>query len=513
MRSKMVAMPVLKDVSKCFAAVALVMASRESHAEANGNAKAFERADCEALNFSDSDLGEGVECGWLTVPEFQEAPGRNIRLAVVIARATSKVHAKEPVLYLHGGPGIATLDVVPRALRGEAWPLLRDRHDLVFFDQRGTGRSGPAICSGFDRTLAELAAKGISGGAKAATQLAAARKCRTELHALQIDPASYSSSEIAADVEALRDALGIDRWNIFATSFGSLPAADVMRRWPETVRAVLLDSAFPPNSTNRAELMSATAASFAAFQRRCDTSTVCREQFPNLRRSAAAIGSRLDRSPIPTKGGRITGEAFRDALWTLMVDGSTAAYLPELLRNAGNGDDDLVRRFVSVFGNSGYFGDYAHAQSWLVNCHDVFPRPSRDLLVRAIGENPDLAADVKPGAQDAMCDTLQPLHADESFYRAFGNQIPTLILFGEFDPATPRTDAVSAREFFGNATLIEIDGASHAPFYTDACTKQIAVAFFSAPSAPVDQSCLASRTPFAFATELEFDEFASSLAE
>lgn len=506
----------LKNVLWCVAAtalVALVMPGSADPAKAIGSAKAFERADCAALNFSEADLGEGVECGWLTVPESRAARGRNLRLAVVIARATSGDRAKEPVLYVHGGPGIATLDVVPRALRGESWPLLRERHDLVFFDQRGTGRSVPAICPDFNRTLAELAAKGIRGSARSAAQLVAARKCRSELRALNVNPASYSSSEIAADVEALRDALGIERWNIFATSFGSLPAAEVMRRWPATVRALILDSAFPPNSSNRTGLIDATADSFAAFQRRCDSAPACRRQFPNLRKSAATISRRLDRSPIPTKTGRITGEAFREALWTLMVDGSTVAYLPELLRRAEDGEDDLLRRFVGVFGDSGYFGGYAHAQAWLVNCHDIFPRPSRKLVARVVAENPDLASGIEPRELDRMCDTLQPSHAHDGFYRSLGNKVPTLILFGEFDPATPRADAVGARDFFGNATLIEIDGASHAPFYTDACTRGIAVAFISTPDIPIDRSCLAARTPFAFAGKVAFDEFASSLGE
>lgn len=506
----------LKDMLRRFAASALIslaMPSFVSDANAKGTAKLFERADCGALNFAESDLGKGVECGWLTVPESRADQGRDIRLAVVIARATSPQLPEEPVLYLHGGPGIATLDVVPRALRGKSWPLLRERHDLVFFDQRGTGRSAPAICPDFNRALAALAAQGLSGGAKSAAQLFAARKCRSELRALNINPASYSSSEIAADVEALRNALGIKRWNIFATSFGSLPAAVVMRRWPATIRALILDSAFPPNSSNRAELITATAASFAAFQRRCDSVTACREQSPNLRKSAATISRRLDRSPIPTKTGRIDGETFRAALWTLMVNGSNAAYLPELLRRAEGGDTVLIRRFVGVFGDSGYFGGYAHAQAWLVNCHDIFPRPSRQMLARVVARDPDLASGVEPRAQDAMCDMLQPSHAEDGFYRAFDNEIPTLILFGEFDPATPRADALSARDFFGKATLVEIDGASHAPFYTDTCTKGIAIAFIQMPNAPVDRSCLAARTRFAFASKLAFDAFESSLAE
>jgi pimeloyl-ACP methyl ester carboxylesterase len=112
-----------------------------------------------------------------------------------------------------------------------------------------------------------------------------------------------------------------------------------------------------------------------------------------------------------------------------------------------------------------------------------------------------------------MCDTLQPSHAAPSFYGPLDADVPTLILFGEFDPATPRSDALAARDFFRGSTLVEIEGASHAPFYTDDCTKGIALAFVAAPDAAVDQSCLAARTPFTFADRSAFDEFLATLPD
>jgi hypothetical protein len=100
-----------------------------------------------------------------------------------------------------------------------------------------------------------------------------------------------------------------------------------------------------------------------------------------------------------------------------MVDGTTAPYVPELLRRAEHGDSDLIRRFVAAFGNTDYFGGYAHAQAWLVNCHDIFPRPSRPLLSVAMSKNPDLASGTELRTQDALCDALQPSHANAHFYR------------------------------------------------------------------------------------------------
>jgi hypothetical protein len=52
------------------------------------------------------DLGAGVECGYLTVPENRSAPnGRTLRLAVARAEATAPNPKPDPLVYLSGGPG------------------------------------------------------------------------------------------------------------------------------------------------------------------------------------------------------------------------------------------------------------------------------------------------------------------------------------------------------------------------------------------------------------------------
>lgn len=474
----------------------------------------LERVACTELGFAAADLAGNVECAWLSVPETRgRARSRTLRLAVVVARATGPSTAPDPVLYLHGGPGIATLDVVPRALRGQSWPRLRARRDLVFFDQRGTGRSRPLLCAAFNAAVEALNANPPTPQVGTEARRAAARRCRDTLAAEGGDPAAYGSTAIAADAEALRRALGYSSWNVFATSFGTLPAFELARRHPRTFRALLLDSAFPPNSGNRVEQVSATAASLAAVQRRCGAAPACRETYGGIRPLAARAIARLNATPLTTATGRIDGEAFMRALWTMLVFGNTVPHIPELLRRTAAGDDALVRRIVGAFGGSDSFGGYSHTQSWLVNCHDVFPRRSTARYARALAAHRDIAGADDPARIDRVCAVIQPGRAPTAFYRSQRLNVPALVYFGEFDPATPREDADAAMRMLRRGTLIEVAGASHAPFYTDDCTRMIAVAFFDAPAARPDLSCLAGRAPFAFSSAEAFDRFVASLPE
>ena len=74
----------------------------------------------------------------------------------------------------------------------------------------------------------------------------ATAKCRQRLEALGADPAAYNTIESSADLEDLRAALGIAKWNVFAISYGTDYALTYMRLHPEGIRSVGIDGIFPP---------------------------------------------------------------------------------------------------------------------------------------------------------------------------------------------------------------------------------------------------------------------------
>lgn len=471
-----------------------------------------EYADCALLGFEADAFDAAVACGWLRVPETETADAPTLKLAFVRIPALDAASGQTPILYLHGGPGIAALDVAPRALKGRSWPLLRRGHDLIFLDYRGVGRSTPALCPAFNQAMEAMSRESLAPATALARRVEAARACRADLLAEHLDPSAYGADAIARDAEALRIALGYDRWAVFATSYGVFPAVELMRRHPETLTGVLLDSAFPPDSTNRSEQFSATAEAFAALQARCDAEPACAARHPEIRASAGRVAARLEIEPVRLADRSVDGAAFNEALWTLLVDGFTAPLLPELVRRLDAGDAELMRRFIETFGRSDVFGGYAHATAWLANCHDLWPRATRPAVARAIADHPDLAIGRMPEAQDQVCAALGAGALPAEFHRPIGSDVPTLIFFGEFDPATPRSDALAARAGLSRALLIEVAGASHAPFYTDDCTRSVGAAFLADPSVAPDLSCLGARPLPRLHDPEAFEAFELSLA-
>lgn len=101
-----------------------------------------------------------------------------------------------PALFLHGGPGAGCEPYHRRFFDPE-------RYRVVLFDQRGAGRSTP--------------------------------------HA---DLSNNTTWDLVADIEKIRETLGIERWVVFGGSWGSTLALAYAQTHPQRVRALILRGIF-----------------------------------------------------------------------------------------------------------------------------------------------------------------------------------------------------------------------------------------------------------------------------
>src|SRR4030042_2845922 len=87
-------------------------------------------------------IQEDVLCGSYSVYEDRNARrGRRIPLYIAVLPATGREHAADPVFFFSGGPGEGASDSIGSFVQG--FEALREKRDIVFVDQRGTGRSNP----------------------------------------------------------------------------------------------------------------------------------------------------------------------------------------------------------------------------------------------------------------------------------------------------------------------------------------------------------------------------------
>lgn len=446
-----------------------------------------------------------VDCGWLQVPESRgKAGSRILKLWVAIARADAEPGREDPLLYIHGGPGYATVDYVfPYFPQSKTWPAFRRTRDIVFFDQRGTGRSGPAFCESLAATMEQLDEESPPAREGLDRSKAALGACRPRMLAQGFDFAAYNSIATVEDAEDLRRALGIAQWNVYGISYGTLVGLEYLRRHPQSVRAAILDSVFPPNSPHGAEQITSTALGYQALQRACSRDADCRGRFPDILGSLQEAVAKLNANPLPRPaGGRITGDGLRGAFWPMLVRTAAAPWVPLAVERAAAGDEDVIRKLDGLFGGSGGFGDFSFGQSVAVNCYEVFGGRTADSMRIARSRYSYLAStDAIDSEWDELCGAWQAERAPAEFHAPVHSDVPVLLYGGEFDPATPYDDAVLAAKTLPNGTLVYVPGASHAAFSLDDCTRGIAHAFLDDPARKPDLACLAQRKPTVFPAE------------
>ena len=123
----------------------------------------FQPAPCEIAGAAaDFETAHGVQCGWISVARRADHPdGPTIRLWAARLRASEAPARSDPILYINGGPGIATVDsLLPAIPESRNIAMLRRNRDVILFDQRGSGRSEEALCPELGSTLIAIERQG-----------------------------------------------------------------------------------------------------------------------------------------------------------------------------------------------------------------------------------------------------------------------------------------------------------------------------------------------------------------
>src|ERR1700733_4672016 len=129
------------------------------------------------------------------------------------------------ILPQEGGPGYSSTGT--QAYYLEIFDALRDHRDILIVDKRGTGLSSPVDCPGM-----QTGSLALSAAAACARQLG--------------DTAWFYGTDFAAnDIVAVMDALGIDVVDFYGDSYGTFFGQVLAGLYPQRLRSIILDSAYP----------------------------------------------------------------------------------------------------------------------------------------------------------------------------------------------------------------------------------------------------------------------------
>ena len=457
----------------------------------------FEGAPCPF----DLPANRAVVCGFVVVPEDHSDPdGPTIRLAAAVFKDQSDDHQPDPVLLLTGGPGERTVHLAPPLAQ-----LLADIHpnrDLVIFDQRGVGLSQPALeCPEFVAAVFDLLGEADPDLALRTT-FDAVMACRDRLVAEGYNLSAYNTAQNAADVDAIRDALGYDQVNLYGGSYGSLLAQATMRDYPEHIRSVAINSVWPLEKSFAIDVSTVAADAVLRLLDACAGDEGCSSAYPDLQPRLFALIDQLNDDPLaisvtnPLDGQAydavLTGDAVFGNLVVFLYQTQVIPAVPQAIDDVTNGDYDLMALLVGR--NLALFDALSRGMEYSVLCaEDLVGRTPADLLDVRSALPPQLAGRADPELQIeyglfGICENWPVEQAEARVKEPLVSDIPTLVLEGQFDPVTPPEYGRLVAENLSNSYFFEFPGVGH-DVLANGCARSIIGAFVNDPTQAPDAAC------------------------
>ena len=434
------------------ALVALALALLPAAAQA-----AEPAAKCEA--------GTQFTCATLDVP-IDRAGG--VPGSITLHYAVQKRGEGRPLLLaLAGGPGQGAVPLAS-SFALSLQPMLA-KYRLVVLDQRGTGASGSLDCPNL-QVLGSVDLVSPPQIASCAERIGPRR-------------AFYGTADSVADIDALRDALGVPKLAIFGISYGTFVAEQYARTFPANVDTLVLDSVVAPDGIDPWLLDS--YRSLPRLLREMCSRGRCRGVTADPVGDLAQMTTRLRRAPLK---GRVAARdgvqrsvtlAGPDELANLVTAGDLNPLLqpaiPAAIRSALLGDPTPLLRLRRVAnGPPSSAKDLSFGVNVAAGCADVRLPYALTAPIDERRALADMALAAIPPAAFAPLDRetvrstsyaedclLWPEQSPPGPSTEPLPDVPALLLSGRLDFRTPVEGARAVKDLLPHSTLVTVPGTGH----------------------------------------------------
>lgn len=411
-------------------------------------------------------FAQELRCGVVQRPLNPEQPdGTRIEVHYAVLPSQDKNKLHDAVFLLAGGPGQSAINVAGfgQAVLGR----LNKRRDLVFVDQRGTGRSASLDCPELN----------LAGAPQTDDQqFKHSEACRERLQKLPYGDLRYFTTSIAVqDLEAVRQQQGYDKINLVGASYGTRVGLEYLRQFPGSVRRVVLDGVVPPQM--RIPDQDAGLALQGVFDQ-CSKNKVCNTAYPDLQKQWQEL---LKSTPkqirvVHPRLGTALDFTLSRATLIGMVHRSlyspvAAAALPFSLHQAAHGN---FQALVALSGMTNLPGPEGinYGMHFSVWCSEIFARP--------LDPANDDFDQVQQALYQRTCKNWPRGKIPDGFFSIPAARSPVLLLSGGIDPVTPvRHGDMVAAALGKNALHVSLQNAGHG-LLAQGCMPDVVFRFLNA---------------------------------
>jgi len=437
------------------------------------------------------DSKEKVLCGTYEVFENRALKkGRRIQLKIVVFPATGQNKAADPVFYIAGGPGSSATEDAPYLARELA--KVREKRDLVFLDQRGTGGSHPLICTFFNPS-------DLQSYLEYWNPLEDVRKCRGQLEK-DADLGLYTTSIAMDDLDEVRAALGYEKINITAGSYGTRASQEYLKRHGKNVRSMVLQGISPTSQFMPRDFPQHTERALSGVIDECLKDEACRGAFPELRDEEKAVLEKLIRGPVEVEVKEASnGKSTRvklsrnlaaEAVRYMLYSTSGSSRLPLILHLAAGGNFTPLAE-AAIFYRQEIVGSGGTGLYLSITCAEDLP------WIKAgegeSGVEKTFLGDYRLRQQREACALWPQGKIPDDYGVPTRSEVPALILTGEWDPVTPPLYGNMIAKYLPNSLPLVIPSGGHGFNGLEGmdCVSNLTTEFFEQGSAKkLDTSCV-----------------------
>jgi pimeloyl-ACP methyl ester carboxylesterase len=444
---------------------------------------------------------EPALCGTYEVWEDREARrGRKIPLNILVLPALEGPAAADAFTFLEGGPGgAATRDAAGFAPQKE----LRRHRDILFMDQRGTGKSNPLDCDfyGPDSHNKVVDPKLLAGEL---FPPAAVRQCRDRLEKVA-NLKLYTTALGMDDLDEVRAWLGYAKLDIEGGSYGTTAAQVYLRRHPGAVRIVVLDGVAPVDEPIPLHHAYAGQRAIDLLFAECAAQPACHAAFPHLPEELRAVITRVEhgvtvRIPDPRGGGTVEVTADRGTIaegLRFMMYGATARQVPLAVHQAYEGDlAQLVS--LAVQRRAAINAILAMGMNFSVTCAEDLPFIDDATTARETAGT--MLGDYRVREQKRVCELWPRGSIPADAREPVRSDLPVLLFSGERDPVTPPEFGARVAKWLPNSLFLVVPHGSHGA--EGPCADHLVAEFVERASTKgLDTACIAANPPTQFQTK------------
>lgn len=425
----------------------------------------------------------GAQCGELTLKENPaDVNSADIRVAILRLPAISPVADADPLFLIQGGPGGSSIEMANQI--HSFFADVRKNRDLIFVDQRGTGKSNPLRCEPAapeDLKLPE---------AEQREKYIAMMKICAEKY--QHNAAFYTTVHAVQDLDAVRSALGYEKINLWGGSYGTRVALEYARRYPQQARTIILDGVAPVSIALPKYFARDAMAALVAVNNECLTQTDCAAEFGDIVQKAEKVLRRLNTlqandEPLQisyehprnqqAESLHLTPRSFSSLLFMSLYSRDLTVLLPRAISFAEKEDYRLLAALSALAAEQAQLMNIAEAMRYTVICNEDWPQLSASDIEQ--GEaflGVSFVKDIAP-----ICALWPKAKLPEDYWQPINSAVPALLLSGKHDPVTPEFWAKTVAAHLPNARLLSAAGGNHS-ISSEGCVPQLIAQFIERAS-------------------------------